>query len=100
MAEKRTYQRARVNMKVDYSYDNHTNNLGRVIDISKGGMFVQTNDTPGVSAQLMASIDAEDFGKVIWIEGRVVRTTSTGMAVMFTNIDEKGLDNLLLSVNS
>jgi hypothetical protein len=97
MVEKRNYKRARVNMKVDYSDDTHTNKMGRVIDISMCGMYVQTGDAPEVKGYLMASIDAEAFGKVIWVQGHVIWKTHSGMAIMFTNTDEKGLDNLLIS---
>lgn len=97
MAEKRNNKRVRVNMRVDYRDYTHTDQKGRVIDISKGGMYVQTGYTPEVNGYLMASLDAEDFGKVIWVEGRVAWRTRTGMAVRFTNTDAKGLNNLLSS---
>jgi hypothetical protein len=60
-------------------------------------MYVQKGYTPEVKGYLKASLDAEDFGKVIWVEGLVVRKNRTGMAVPFTNIDAKGLNNLLAS---
>jgi hypothetical protein len=44
---------------------------------------------------VIASIDAEEFGKVIWVQGHVIWKTRSGMAVMFTNSDEKGLNNIL-----
>jgi hypothetical protein len=97
MAEKRNNKRVRVNMKVDYGDDTHADKMGRVIDISKGGMYVQTVYAPEVNGYLMASLDAEDFGKVIWVEGLVAWKTRTGMAVTFTNTDAKGLNNLLTS---
>ncbi len=100
MVEKRKYKRAAVKMKVLISNDTQNTKMGTVIDISKGGMFVQTEDAPEVKGALMASIDAENFGKVIWVEGHVVRRTGTGIGLMFTNTDEKGLDNLLTSMSA
>jgi hypothetical protein len=97
MAENRNNKRVRVDMKVDYRDDTHNDMMGRVIDISKGGMYVQTGNVPEVNGYLMASLDAEDFGKVIWVEGRIAWKTRTGMAVAFTNTDAKGLNNLLTS---
>jgi Tfp pilus assembly protein PilZ len=44
---------------------------------------------------MIASIDVEEFGKVIWVQGRVVWKNTTGMGVEFTRTDEKGLRNLL-----
>jgi hypothetical protein len=95
--EKRNNKRVRVNMKVDYRDDAHTDQMGWVTDISKSGMYVQTGYDPKVKGHLAASLDAEDFGKVIWVEGQVVWKTRTGIAVTFTNADMKGLSNLLTS---
>ena len=100
MVEKRKYKRATVKMKVIISNDTQNKKMGTVIDISKNGMFVQTEDAPEVKGALVASIDAENFGKVIWVEGHVVRRISTGIGVMFTNTDEKGLNNLLDSMSA
>jgi ribosomal protein L18 len=97
MAEKRNNKRVRVNMKVDYRDDTHNDKMGLVVDISKSGMYVQTGYAPEVKGYVMASLDAEDFGKVIWVEGCVVWRSRTGMAVTFTNTDAKGLNNLLTS---
>ena len=95
MSEMRTHKRVRVNMKVAYRNNDQVYKMGRVYDISKGGMYVQTRNTPEVDGYLIASLDAEAFGKVIWVQGRVIWKTRTGMAIMFTNTDEKGLKNLL-----
>ena len=95
MSELRTHKRVRVNMKVAYRNNDQVYKMGRVYDISKGGMYVQTSNTPNVDGYVIASLDAEAFGKVIWVQGRVVWKTRTGMAIKFTNADEKGLKNLL-----
>jgi hypothetical protein len=95
MEEQRAHRRVRVNMKVAYRDNAHDYKVGKVYDISKGGMYIQTWDRPKVDGYLIASIDAEPFGKIIWVQGQVIWKTRTGMAVRFTNTDEKGLQNLL-----
>ncbi|HVN71773.1 MAG TPA: PilZ domain-containing protein [Desulfomonilia bacterium] len=95
MSEKRTHKRVRVTMKVAYRDNDHTYKMGRVCDISKGGMYVQTGDVPEVDGYLIASLDAEDFGKIIWVQGQVAWKTRSGVGIKFTNTDEKGLNNLL-----
>ena len=95
MSELRTHKRVRVNMKVAYRNNDQVYKMGRVYDISKGGMYVQTSNNPDVDGYVIASLDAEAFGKVIWVQGSVVWKTRTGMAIKFTNTDEKGLKNLL-----
>lgn len=97
MAEKRYYKRVRVDMKVDYRDDTHADRMGWVMNISKNGMYMKTDDTPEVKGRVVASLDAEDLGKVIRVEGRVVWKNDTGLAVKFLNTDEKELDNLLVS---
>jgi hypothetical protein len=100
MVEKRNHKRAMVDMKISYSDDTHIDKMGKVTDISKGGMYVETGDDPEVIGDLVGVIDNENFGKVIWVEGRLVRKNMTGMALKFTDTDEKGLDNLLISRNA
>jgi hypothetical protein len=97
MTENRKHKRARVIMKVYYSYGAHSDRTAKVIDISKGGMYLETGYAPEVEGYLLASLDAEDFGKIIWVQGRIVRKTNIGMGIMFTKIDEAGLNNLLTS---
>ncbi len=95
MSDKRSHKRVRVNLKVAYRDNDHAYKMGRVFDISKGGMYVQTPNKPEVDGYVIASLDAEEFGKVIWVQGQIVWKTRSGMAVMFTNTDERGLNNLL-----
>jgi len=99
MKENRKFRRARVKMKVYYNHDGRTDKTARVIDISKGGMYLETGYAPEVDGYLLASLDAEDLGKIIWVQGRVVRKTRTGVGVMFTKTDEAGLNNLLMSTS-
>ncbi len=96
MEEQRAHQRSRVNMKVSYRDNGFAFKMGRVSNISKGGMFISTSSKPETpDGYLIASLDAEEFGKVIWTQGRIIRKTDSGMAVAFTRIDDKGLDVLL-----
>ena len=70
--------------------------MGKVINISRGGMFVDTETPPEIKDEyILVSLDAEEFGKIIWAQGRVIRKTDAGMAIVFTRTDEKGLNTLL-----
>ncbi len=100
MVEKRKYRREKVNMRVCYGEGAYTKVRASVVDISEGGMFVHDTYAPEVQENLEASLDAEDFGKVVWVEGLVVRKTNTGFGVMFTNTDKRGLENLLVSTST
>lgn len=101
MQEKRVHYR--INLKVQVAFRSKTINsqLGQVLNLSRGGMFVEAKAVPGQGDYVIASLDAQEFGKVVWSEGRVVRLTKPdkknlkGMAVEFTRADFKGLDNLI-----
>jgi hypothetical protein len=96
MEELRAHKRARVNIKIAYRDNGFAYKMGRVINISRGGMFITTASPPdNMDGYIIASLDAEEFGKIIWTQGRVIRKTDTGMAVAFTRIDGKGLDLIL-----
>jgi hypothetical protein len=93
MEEQRVSKRVNVNIRVAYRDDGHAYKIGRVSNISKGGAFIDTDTPPNaVNEYFTASLDVEDLGKIIWIQGRVVRKTSKGMGVVFTRSDTKGLD--------
>jgi hypothetical protein len=95
MQEQREHKRVRVNMRVSYRDNNRAYRTGRVCNLSRGGMYVNTGNNPDMDGYVIASIDAEEFGKVIWVRGQVVRTADSGMAILFSYKDEKGLGNLL-----
>lgn len=96
MEEQRIHKRAKVDIRVAYKDNGLAYRMGRVSNISKGGMFIITGVPPDdIDGYIVASLDAEEFGKIIWTQGQVIRKTNTGIAVAFTRIDEKGLDILL-----
>jgi hypothetical protein len=93
--DKRNCKRIRVSMKLAYKNNDNISKLGTVTNISRGGMYFETSGKPDVDGYVLASLDAEEFGKIVWVQGHVVRKTSSGMAVAFTRTDDKGLNNLL-----
>lgn len=96
MEEQRANKRASVNIKVAYRDNGYAYKMGTVKNISRCGMFVSTSTPPdNVDGYVIASLDAEEFGKIIWAQGRIIRKTSSGIAIAFTRTDDKGLDLLL-----
>lgn len=99
MDDHRAYKRVKVNIRVAFRGDGQAYKVGRVSNISRGGVFVITNHPPDALGEyLTASLDVEDLGKIIWAQGRVVRKTAMGMGVSFTRVDNKGLDLYLSSL--
>lgn len=95
LREHRAYKRVGVNMKFAYRDNDNSYKMGKVCNLSRGGMFVDTMNHPDVDGYVIASLDVEEFGKIIWVRGYVVRKTNTGMAISFARTDDKGLSNLL-----
>jgi len=96
MEEQRAHKRAKVDLKVAYRDNGYAYKVGTVSDISRGGMFVSTGKPPdNIDGYVIASLDAAEFGKIIWTQGRIIRKTDSGIAVAFTRTDDKGLDLLL-----
>jgi hypothetical protein len=91
----RTHKRVKVNMRLAYRDNDYADRMGRVCNISKGGMYVDTGNCPNVDGLVIASLNVEEFGKVIWIRAQVVRKTDSGMAIALIQKDDKGLNNLL-----
>lgn len=95
MEDKRAYKRVSVRMKAAYRDDGFAVRAGTVLNVSRRGMYLETGSGIQVSGFISASIDAEDFGKVIHVQGLVVRRDYRGVGVVFTNADERGLGNIL-----
>jgi hypothetical protein len=94
MENLRASRRARVSMMVAYS-DGSTSKMGTVQDISMHGMYVHTGSRPEGHDLISATINVDQLGKVIWVTGRVVRRTGSGMAVVFLAGDSRGLGSVM-----
>ena len=95
MQEKRAFERTAVDIRTLFRGGNGDNLRGRVSDISMGGMFIETAAQQRIGSYILADLDVETLGKVIWTQGRVVRVTRLGMAIEFARLDARGIQSLL-----
>jgi len=95
MEEMRKNPRASVNLKVVFMGDSMNYSRGRVNNISKCGMFVQTDTPQELGTYILASIDVDNMGRIVWAQGRVVRKSENGMAIEFTRTDARGVDSII-----
>lgn len=95
MNEKRRNPRTSVNLKVVFMGDSMNYSRGRVNNISKCGMFVQTDSIHDLGTYILASIDVDNMGRIVWAQGRVVRKSDDGIAVEFTRTDSRGIDSII-----
>jgi hypothetical protein len=95
MDEKRKSSRTSVNLKVIYMGDSMNYSRGKVNNISKEGMFIQTETPQDVGIYILASIDVDNMGRIVWAQGRVVRKSDNGMGIEFTRTDMRGIDSII-----
>jgi hypothetical protein len=95
MEEKRLHERMQVDLMAQFNKDTPETYIGRVSNLSMGGMFLKVSNLSESGTRVFIDIDAEKIGKVVWTQGHVVRTTPFGMAIEFDRADTKGLESLL-----
>ncbi len=95
MEEKRLHERIQVDLMAQFNEDTPETYIGRVTNLSMGGMFLKVSNLSESGTRVFIDIDAESIGKVVWTQGHVVRTTPFGMAIEFDRADTKGLESLL-----
>jgi len=67
-----------------------------ICDMSNNGMFLETNTVLEKDAYVNMKVSTEELlGKPFWVQGLVVRTESTGMAIAFTHADDEDITTLL-----
>jgi predicted RNA-binding protein YlqC (UPF0109 family) len=69
---------------------------GTVRNISLGGVYIETNYPLEPQANVVVSLDAQDIGKVIDVQGKVVRAVPhRGMAIEFLSKEHRDIKLLL-----
>lgn len=95
MIEKRTNERTDVRLNALFRKDDSYILRTKVINISMGGLFMETPQFMKPGTDISIDIDAENIGHIIGVYGHVVRNTSSGLAVEFTRVDDSILDRLI-----
>jgi len=88
----------REKLRIAARYQDSAGNVlcGTVLNISLGGLYIETRDPLTAGAPLNISLDAVDIGKIMDVHGRVVRVdTDRGMAVEFTSVGDKKMLELI-----
>ncbi|HOO37598.1 MAG TPA: PilZ domain-containing protein [Deltaproteobacteria bacterium] len=88
----------REKLRIAARYQDSAGNVlcGTVLNISLGGLYIETRDPLTAGAPLNISLDAVDIGKIMDVHGRVVRVdTDRGMAVEFTSVGDEKMHELI-----
>jgi hypothetical protein len=95
ITEKREFERNKVNVPARYRSGNGDNHTGLVRDISFGGMFLESLFKHNVGDHVEADLNIEQYGKIAWAHGHVVRTNEKGIGIKFTHYDVNGVDDII-----
>ncbi len=95
MNEKRADERTDVRLNALFRKDDSYTFRTKIVNISMGGLFMETPQFMKPGTDISIDIDAENIGHIIGVYGHVVRNTSSGLAVEFTRTNDSILDRLI-----
>ncbi len=95
MNEKRANERTEVKLNALFRKDDSYTFRTKILNISMGGLFMETPHFMKLGTDISIDIDAENIGHIIGVYGHVVRNTRSGLAVEFTRADDLILDRLI-----
>ncbi|HPC47232.1 MAG TPA: PilZ domain-containing protein [Deltaproteobacteria bacterium] len=96
MKEKRRYTRKPLRVEARYQDSSGRVLKGIVRNVSIGGVFIETPRPLERGEVIHLSLDAVDLGKVIDVEGRVVRSEpERGMGIEFLDQENKDIKKLI-----
>jgi hypothetical protein len=95
ITEKREFERNKVNIPARYRSGSEDDHPGLVRDISFGGMFLESQFKHDAGDHIQADLNIEQYGKIAWAHGCVVRTNEKGIGIKFTHYDVNGVDDII-----
>lgn len=98
MSGKENRKHSRKLIKIEARYQDYKGSVlkGTVRNISLGGVYIETNYPLEPQANIIISLDAQDIGKVIDVQGKVVRAVPhRGMAIEFFSKEHREIKLLL-----
>jgi pimeloyl-ACP methyl ester carboxylesterase len=97
--ERRTGTRTEVNLSIEANIPCSGNaqyyEIGRSRNIGSGGLFMETDLSLDEGAYVNANINTGKDLRPLWIQGRVVRSSSEGIAMAFTHAETERLNRLI-----
>lgn len=91
--ERRSQERSKVDLPCVVSGLSHGQLIhenAMVISINQQGMYIEARIPLDEGSEIKAKIKAIRFGKTFWVMGKVLRSTTRGMAVRFADLLQGG----------
>ncbi|MEN6447508.1 MAG: PilZ domain-containing protein [Syntrophaceae bacterium] len=82
--DRRRGRRLHVDRAVTCSPEGREQKRARLINISKGGMYVETDTPVDVGQEMSFNLSGRNLGPIMRVRGRVARRSDKGMAIQFT----------------
>ena len=96
MKDQRRFTRKPLKIEARYQDSNRNVLKGTVRNISVGGVYIETPHTIERGETIRMTLDAVDVGRVIDVEGKVVRCESgKGMGIEFTDQNNREIKKLI-----
>jgi pimeloyl-ACP methyl ester carboxylesterase len=92
---KRTEAVMEVEVNIPYSGNAQYYELGRAVNISRGGVYVNTSLPLDEGTYVNANLDISESERPMWVQGRIVRSSGTGMAMIFSHAESDKLNKLI-----
>jgi len=92
---KRTEAAMGVEVNIPCSGNAQYYELGRAVNISRGGIYVDTNLSLDEGTYVNVNLDVSEAERPVWVQGRVVRSSGKGVAMEFSHAESDRLNRLL-----
>lgn len=84
-----------VEASIPYSGNAQYYDMGRSVNISRGGIYIDTDITLNEGTYLNAHLNLADSGRPLWVQGRIVRSAKKGVAMEFARAELEKLNRVL-----
>lgn len=84
-----------VEASIPYSGNAQFYDMGVTANISRGGMYIDTDIPVAEGSYLNAHLNLDDSGRPLWVQGRVVRNSDQGVAMEFAQAEMERLSRVL-----
>jgi len=92
---KRTDVAMGVEVNIPYSGNAQYYELGRAVNISRGGIYVDTNLSLNEGTYVNVNLNTNESERPMWAQGHVVRSSDKGVAMEFSHAELKRLNTLI-----
>jgi len=82
-------------VNIPYSGNAQYYELGRTVNISRGGIYVDTNLSLNEGTYVNVNLNTIESERPMWAQGRVVRSSDKGVAMEFSHAELKRLNTLM-----